>query len=286
MKYILNILLLFALFQSSAQNLVPNPSFEDTVNCPPGPGQVPSVVGWTASGSADYFHSCYNDFGFPQWGISVPNNWGGYQEPYGGGNAYCALGTIAPCCPSVREYIGTQLATPLDIGQKYFVSLRTSLALNDSIEAQVATNNIGLNFSTVNYSSANPPPLNNAPQINHSSLITDSINWTLVSGSFIADSNYAYVWIGNFFTDSMTDTLNYGYNANRYAYYYIDAVCVSIDSLTCFGSVGIGELNNIKEKTLVKIVDIIGRETEDKPNTLLIFIYSDGTSEKVFKLER
>jgi len=34
---------------------------------------------------------------------------------------------------------------------------------------------------------------------------------------------------------------------------------------------------------LVKVVDLMGRETEDKPNTLLIYIYSDGTAEKVFR---
>lgn len=36
---------------------------------------------------------------------------------------------------------------------------------------------------------------------------------------------------------------------------------------------------------LVKIVDYLGRETEFKPNTPLIYIYSDGTTEKVFSVE-
>jgi len=36
---------------------------------------------------------------------------------------------------------------------------------------------------------------------------------------------------------------------------------------------------------LLRIVDIMGRETNDKPNTLLIYIYSDGTTEKVFRVE-
>ena len=37
--------------------------------------------------------------------------------------------------------------------------------------------------------------------------------------------------------------------------------------------------------TLVKIVDLLGRETHFKPNTPLIYIYSDGKMERVFKLE-
>jgi hypothetical protein len=51
-----------------------------------------------------------------------------------------------------------------------------------------------------------------------------------------------------------------------------------------FSNVGIEELLQT-EKALVKIVDFMGRETEFKPNTPLIFIYSDGTRERVMKLE-
>ncbi len=38
-------------------------------------------------------------------------------------------------------------------------------------------------------------------------------------------------------------------------------------------------------KELVKIVDLLGRETEFKSNTLLIYVYSDGTTERVFNAE-
>ena len=38
-------------------------------------------------------------------------------------------------------------------------------------------------------------------------------------------------------------------------------------------------------KQLIKITDLVGRETTFKPNTPLIYIYSDGTAEKVFKLD-
>ncbi|MDC1384398.1 hypothetical protein N8329_00310 [Crocinitomicaceae bacterium] len=45
------------------------------------------------------------------------------------------------------------------------------------------------------------------------------------------------------------------------------------------------ELNNTS-KQLIKIVDLMGRETTFKPSTPLIYIYSDGTLERVFKLEQ
>ena len=48
--------------------------------------------------------------------------------------------------------------------------------------------------------------------------------------------------------------------------------------------VGFEELTNGTVE-LVKIVDLMGRETKFKPNTPLIYIYSDGSTERVFKTE-
>jgi len=49
-------------------------------------------------------------------------------------------------------------------------------------------------------------------------------------------------------------------------------------------AVSLTELNNTP-KQLLKIVDLMGRETPYKANTVLIYMYSDGTTERVFKLE-
>ena len=59
-----------------------------------------------------------------------------------------------------------------------------------------------------------------------------------------------------------------------------------IDTSACFlvDYTGIEELFQT-EKELIKIIDFMGRETEIKPNTPLIFIYSDGTRERVMKIE-
>ena len=45
-----------------------------------------------------------------------------------------------------------------------------------------------------------------------------------------------------------------------------------------------GELNNTP-KQIIKIVDALGRATPFKPNTLLIYVYDDGSIEKVFTIE-
>ena len=39
------------------------------------------------------------------------------------------------------------------------------------------------------------------------------------------------------------------------------------------------------QKELIKIIDLMGKETEYKPNTVLIYVYSDGTTEKVLQIE-
>jgi len=47
---------------------------------------------------------------------------------------------------------------------------------------------------------------------------------------------------------------------------------------------GVDELSNTN-KTLVKILDMMGRETTFKPNIPLIYVYDDGSTERVFSVE-
>ncbi len=57
------------------------------------------------------------------------------------------------------------------------------------------------------------------------------MNWVTIRGSFTADSNYAFIAIGNFFQNYLTDTICTD-NLNRTrGYYYIEDICVSTDSL-------------------------------------------------------
>ena len=51
-------------------------------------------------------------------------------------------------------------------------------------------------------------------------------------------------------------------------------------------NVGISELNSNQTKELIKIVNLLGQEVEYTPNSVLIYQYSDGTSEKVFTIEK
>ena len=52
-----------------------------------------------------------------------------------------------------------------------------------------------------------------------------------------------------------------------------------------FGESSINEIQIAQEKELIKIVNALGQDVDYKPNTLLMYQYSDGTSEKVFTIE-
>ncbi|MGM0478392.1 MAG: leucine-rich repeat domain-containing protein [Bacteroidota bacterium] len=62
---------------------------------------------------------------------------------------------------------------------------------------------------------------------------------------------------------------------------------VSSFSQDCYNDclvAGIDEFQT-ESRNIRRIIDMMGKETVDRTNTLLIFIYSDGTSEKVFRTE-
>ncbi len=208
-------------------NLVPNPSFEDTVSCPTMGGQVTKAKFWhSITNTPDYYHSCCI---IPQF--SVPNNTFGFQYP-NSGNAYMGLYIYDLIDTTYREIIGAFLTSPLVPGIKYYVSFKTSFSAGIFQAVNIATNRIGVLFSTVDYLSASPP-VNNFSQVYADTIIADSLNWTTVRGVFVADSAYSFISIGNFFQNYQTDTINMNAFNHTRGYYYLDDVCVSDDSMYC-----------------------------------------------------
>jgi len=193
-----------------AQNLVPNPSFEQYDTCPNSISQVDFVLGWSSFGNTpDYWNACSSV-------MNVPNTQAGFQNAFDG-NAFCGIYTYSSGTtgtPNYREYIGVQLVSPLIIGQKYYVSFK----INKPNNLECATNYFGALFSTVPFTETNLPPINITPQIIEPQIITDTINWTNISGAFIADSTYKYIILGNFYSDSNTDTILYNGQTDCIAY--------------------------------------------------------------------
>jgi OmpA-OmpF porin, OOP family len=238
MKKIICFLFILSSLYGFGQNLVQNPSFEQYSICPDNPDQLSRCQFWNSfRETPDYLNTCSST----TFLITPPSCWWGFQYPHSG-NAYAGFSIFAQYIPNNRELIGSPLLDTLIIGQKYFISFYINLGGSLIAKTTIASNKMGVKFSTVPYSYSNPAPINNTAHFYSNSIITDTVKWTRIKGSFIADSAYSYIIIGNFFDDSLTDTINLA-TINKYAYYFIDDVCVTTDSLFNENWTGIREYN-------------------------------------------
>jgi len=227
---ILNLAVLAILLSASiaySQNLTPNPSFEDYVECPTGysgidfPMGTIAVTDWyiPTAGSADYFHSCAGTASL----VSVPANDFGYQYARTG-EAYAGGYTYVSCIPGYREYIQTRLLSPMIAGHKYHVSFWISLGNT----APFATDQMGALFSP---DSMNDPAsttfITATPQVVSpvAAPYTDTADWQPLAGEFTAVGGERWVIIGNFVPDAdlTIEAIGSGLPAG---YYYIDDVCI------------------------------------------------------------
>lgn len=231
---------LLVLFSSSVfgQNFVNNWSFEDTVACPSAM-LIDKSQGWMVfKNSPDYYNDC-NSLNF-----GMPNNMVGFQYAksgiaYGGFVAK-SLGTL-----NFHEIIGSQLNQQLVIGQLYYISFYVNRAYKSGFYNNMAVNKLGLKFSTIPYPNyfTNPIAINNMAHVYTDNIVSDTIGWIKISGTFTADSAYNYLAIGNFFDDSLTMQIKFDSIAS-FAYYYVDDVCVSSDSNYCNLISGLTHVNN------------------------------------------
>ena len=214
--------LLFLLpISGNAQNLVPNPSFEEYNECPENYnlGEPLECIPWVqgSDGSADFFHIC----AFPG-NAGVPDNFVGSQWPLSGQGYTGVLARSYPDYSDCREYIMAPLNTPLVAGEAYLVSFYVSVA-----DVYCPTIPFGALFTV------DPPipqfcyHLPYAPQVEaNGGFLGNHTDWTLISRCFVADGGERYITLGNFrnYEDSPVDTTCDG-NTNK-SYYYIDSVSV------------------------------------------------------------
>jgi len=237
-------LFVWAVSLKAQQNLVPNPSFEDTLICPTNMNQIVYAYSWSSStlgGTPDYFNECSGG------NVDVPTNYFGQQNA-NSGSAYAGIVSFMDyeddtLSHNYREYIQIQLLHSLVIGESYEVKFYISLA----DISWVATNGIGVYFSTVPIQENNFYPLPYLPQIISNTVVSDLYNWIEISGVFIANESFEYLSLGNFYSgnnltlDTLTPIQNYP--ESYYSYYYIDDVSVTLDVTT---SVAETEKPNIK----------------------------------------
>ena len=217
-----------------AQNLVPNPSFED-VNCPTKYTGWPSAVEnfappWFSANDAspDVISSCADTGRFE---TTVPANLFGYQTARTGDN-YLAVGYYGSGI-QFYDYISVELTEPLQKDSVYDVSFWLSHA--DSVS--YASDNFGLYFSDTAYRCSgnceqfvNTGKFNFTPHVRQTQgeFITNQWGWEQVYGQYIAAGDERYIIIGVFENWNTNQLQNLGPRkwGNRVVY-YLDDVTVA-----------------------------------------------------------
>ena len=241
-------------FTADAQNLVPNPGFEEYKRCPHSTADIGVLKDWyqPTAGTTDYFNVCAE-----RTFAGVPHNIFGYQQAHNG-NGYIGLATRLQ--NNYREYISIKLKSPLQNGKKYIVKFFVSLA-NTS---QFCASDIQVLFSYSpvklfsHYNMKYDAQLNSDGKVP----IKDTANWTEVKWVYTAQGDEKYMTIGNFYDDKQTGAKKmYSKKSMPLAsydgqiYYYIDDVCISVmnadSSCNCNEEPDVVETVPVKQDTSI-----------------------------------
>ncbi len=240
-------LLIFLLPVAIAQNLILNGGFEIKTQCPL--GNIDKAYPWVSGSDLPpkVFDTCdytlFNYFGVP---VNLDSSLG-YQAPRTG-MSYAGFGVYYELIEDAREYLKYELPYNLKKEREYCLTFYVNL-VNYS---RYAIANIGAFFTDSSlYCTPIPCLLNYKPQVYYppSIIISDTADWTKISGCFIAKGNEKYMFIGNFTPDSLVvkDTNRYIPTWNWSTMYYIDDVSLFAveDSLTTEGDTNELSLPNI-----------------------------------------
>ncbi len=290
--FIFFLFLLFFTSKVNAQNLVINPSFENIAACPNTSGQIENALSWTGATTVrgDYFHECdlTNTVG-------IPANSVGFQSARTG-SAYAGIQVYSTTnIVDYREYLQTELITPLIADSVYQVSMHVSPA--DNLD-DCFTDAIGFYFSDMLLNENQQTVLNVTPTVQNmaGNFLTDKGNWLLVTGTFTAMGGESHLIIGNFLSDAQTDEFAPCGN-DAAAYYYIEDVSVQLipelsiigDDFICSGETTVLQAVNGDsfewtiegEPSTVLSTDAF---LSVSPNQTTIYQVSDGTNTATFTL--
>jgi PKD repeat protein len=205
----------------SGQNLVSNPGFETNSGLPTGVAQYYLATGWNncnGIGSPDYFHTQ----GTGQ--VQLPNCFVGSVNP-NTGDACIGGASYYYSPPDFREYLSSQLITPLVIGSTYNVNLYVTNGTTSGTYGGGGIDNISVAFSVQPLTQSGTDPILVTPQVTYGTVYY-SYTWQLLTMQFVADSAYDYLTIGNFSTDANTVYQQFDPCPNFGAYYFFDDLAV------------------------------------------------------------
>lgn len=270
-------------------NLVYNPSFENHTDCPRkinAVGILTSVEAWyqPTRGSADYYNVCGSRE------CTIPKNKLGIQPAYNG-EGYCGIYTSQD---TYREYLQTQLKTPLVKDASYKLSFHVSLSeystgaiatigglftkerITDTIQGILMQKEIKHITPSVMQSINTyyqPQVINPRERI-----LDNTQEWQLVEGIFIAKGGEEFLTIGNFSPSSQSNLVYPDSLSNLLpgAYYYIDDV--SLICLDCSEKVALIEQatqNSSKPMAVGSTIVLHNIYFEFDKNTLLQQSYKE-----------
>jgi hypothetical protein len=294
----LTILLACISLNMRGQNLVPNNSFENVIGCIDSGGAVNQAINWSnpSIGTPDIHAVDFCNTYFYSVNISLPNNpYFGYQQPRTG--LKCAGIAVFSEADNVREYLQVNLLDTLKAGNNYCVEFYVSLANKKS---QYAIKDLSLHFNSDSiFSDSTYNIYYDDRNITSTEYITDTLNWTKISGVYHASGGEKYIVLGNFKPKFETDdTLLYPNVVTIHTYYFIDDISIYecdtvlgvtenlIDNIQIYPNpaqdyfvVDAGNFNNIQ----VELFDISGRKLlQQKITTNQEQVYVSGLASGVY----
>ena len=213
-----------------AQNLVPNPGFEQKTGCPDKPGQINLANSWFSPtpGTPDYFNDCS-----PGLDYGTEFNKKGGQIPHGG-HGYAGLQFYLMNRNEFYEYIETLLDTTLTAGQLYCIQAYVSLG-----QVTYAFNRMGALLSA---SEIKAQTIQNLKlpftKLDNGKYLVDTEGWMCIHGLYRAKGGERFLTLGGF--SPKDDFWNIRQRATndslfKSTYYFIDDVSIEAvaDSLNC-----------------------------------------------------
>lgn len=225
---LLSLILALAAMATAQTNLVPNGSFEDTVDChTPGiTGLVKALHWYNPSTSTPDLWDCdlERNCGFgmsPEGGLNLS-----YQPSFDGLRHAGGVYWYGPGSSNGRDYLGVRLSTPLQV-QHYVVSLRCARRRN----FRYALDHIGIWFGADSLWQNTTAWLTVMPQLKlhdpEQEYMVDGHEWHLLQDTLLAVGGEQWMVIGNFeVANQVNGVLAEPDGVNLPAYYFIDDVRV------------------------------------------------------------
>lgn len=219
----INIVVVTSLF---GQNMVSNPSFETYSSLPSNGGQWIRATGWLnvngGSGwpyaSPDYCHALGSG------NIQLPNTIFGTVNAYDG-DGVMGLIMYYPSTLNFREYIATQLTSPMTVGTTYTVSFYVTNGVAVTIGG-MGVLSFGVCLSTGSLTQVNNEPINATPQFTTASIQYNTA-WERITFDIVATQPWDHITFGNFETDVGTTSQVFTVVSNPGAYYFLDSISVT-----------------------------------------------------------